>query len=179
MLVSILLASLCGFQSASSVFEPFGIVPQKSSIDDAERKLGPGLKITGGHPHSGRAWILSPKSKWLLYVDGFDQVERLHDRSYMSFEVELQKYTGEWKKRGSVPAMRLTTSKGFWDENTLSLSESAVSRKLSDLHLSLHADGDQLLVTPGIGISEPHALIVFAHNKRIDHISFSIYAKQL
>ncbi|MDR3688759.1 MAG: hypothetical protein P4L46_05210, partial [Fimbriimonas sp.] len=90
--LSLISALLLRTASVDDVFGVSGIYPLRSSIAEAERILGPGAQITGGHPHSGRVWRLSAKSHWLLYADGFDPVNRRGDQSYLITEFAIEPY---------------------------------------------------------------------------------------
>jgi len=46
-----------------------------STVEDFERRLGPGLPVTGGHPQGARVWYIR-NAHAQLWLDGFDYSER-------------------------------------------------------------------------------------------------------
>lgn len=53
---------------ASGVYE---IVAGSTTVEEVEARIGPGAKMTGGHPLGGRVWFV-PDSGRTLFLDGFD-----------------------------------------------------------------------------------------------------------
>jgi hypothetical protein len=49
----------------------FGLRIGLDTMEQLERRLGPGKAITGGHPHGARLWISSDRL-WVICADGFD-----------------------------------------------------------------------------------------------------------
>jgi len=49
-----------------------GVTVGHSTIEGLERKLGPGFKYTGQHPHGGRAWRVHGTKSCYINADGFD-----------------------------------------------------------------------------------------------------------
>jgi hypothetical protein len=159
-----------------AIFQPFGIAPLESSIRDSERILGPGAPITGGHPHGGRAWRLAPNSQWLLYVDGFDPVNRPHDQSYLLFEVELIKSSEFHCSKGPIPSKHSSAMGSFWVDETLELSEASLVNRLKGAGLYVETDNQQVIVTPSKRVKEPHLVATFLGSTKLQCVDFSRYS---
>lgn len=57
--------------AAGDLSQILSIQVGQDTIEELEKRLGPGAPCMGGHPHGGRAWFLRDQKIW-VYADGFE-----------------------------------------------------------------------------------------------------------
>jgi hypothetical protein len=92
------------------------------TIEEAERRYGPGLVVAGGHPQSARIWR-SRQTGWYLYVDGFYYGKG----GAVIDQITVSRTTGYDEEKASKPLTSLDAEKSsLFGSIRLGMSEAQV-----------------------------------------------------
>jgi len=94
------------------------------TMDELEKRLGPGKPITGGHPHGARLWRVRA-TDWTIYADAFEYSKR-------GIVVDDLRIYRERKFQPDLPVARPGRSDLLWlGRIAVGMSESQVARELA------------------------------------------------
>jgi hypothetical protein len=95
-----------------------GIRVGQGTVEELERKLGPGAPVTGGHPQGARVWYVKSMGIW-VYADGFyytSRGEEITNDVLLTVDNKNLGYDSEYRngKKRSVPVVHKTKIQIAW-----------------------------------------------------------------
>ena len=127
-----------------------GVIVGQTTVEDLERRWGPGLVITGGHPRGARVWRLRGWG-WLIHVDGFNFRRAKNGWGEIVDVAEIADQR-RWE-RCLLPSLPWAPASGmrsgYWSAFPLGMRRASVVRRLGQRGIRCKSEPGCLVVRAG------------------------------